>query len=141
MTSNTCNGECLIQCGCDCYNEETDTYDDVCVCGHRAHNGYCPSDCCVPVECRNFKYCQTKQPKWVSLCHNGMCINCASQMGKHVYTNTVDECCVCFEHKNMLILKCNHTICNDCWYIITKEKHLCPLCRSSSDWTWICAVH
>jgi len=31
---NTCNGECLKQCWCKCYNEETDEDYEVCVCGH-----------------------------------------------------------------------------------------------------------
>ena len=41
----------------------------------------------------------------------------------------------------MLILKCNHKICNDCWYNITKKdfgqnEHnpLCPLCRNLNNW-------
>ncbi len=135
------NGECLNQCECECYNEETDEYNEVCVCGHREHNGYCPSNCCVPIECRNYKYCNVKQPKWVSFCHNGMCMNCAVQMGKHTHTNKVEDCCVCLENKIMIILKCNHKVCNDCWYNITKEgfgnnEHnpLCPLCRNLNDW-------
>jgi len=142
MTSCNGNGECLIQCSCECYNEETDEYNKVCSCGHREHNGNCPSDCCIPIECRNYKYCNVKQPKWVSECHNGMCMNCAVQMGKHIFTNQVEDCCVCLENKIMLILKCNHKICNDCWYNITKEgfgnneqKPLCPLCRNLNDWS------
>lgn len=77
-----------------------------------------------------------------------MCMNCAVQMGKHIYTNQVEECCVCLENKIMLILNCNHKVCNDCWYHITnyeieydedgfqneKQKPLCPLCRNCSDW-------
>jgi hypothetical protein len=71
-----------------------------------------------------------------------MCVNCAVQMGPHTYTNQVEECCVCLETKIMLILKCNHKVCNDCWYNITNEgsesdEHnpLCPLCRNSNDWS------
>ena len=55
MTSCNKNGECLIQCECECYNEETNKYNNVCTCGHREHNGYCPSICCIPIECRNYK--------------------------------------------------------------------------------------
>ena len=134
------NGECLIQCNCECYNEETDEYNEVCTCGHRDHNGNCPSNCCVPVECRNYKYCNVKQPKWVSFCHNGMCMNCAIQMGNHTFTNQVEYCCVCLENKLILILKCNHRVCNDCWYKITEFSNndsypLCPLCRNINDWS------
>jgi len=94
-----CNGECLTQCECECYNEETDEYNELCVCGHREHNGYCPSNCCMPIQCRNYKYCNEKIPKRVLVCHNGMCINCAVQMGKHIYTDEVEDCCVCLENK------------------------------------------
>ena len=142
--SRSCtNGECLIQCECECYNEETDTYNEVCTCGHRYHDGYCPSNCCNPIECRNYAYCHVKQPKWVSNCHNGMCVNCAVQMGKHTYTNQLEECPVCLEHTTkMIILKCSHKVCNDCWYHITKRgvsdeytPPLCPLCRRVVDWS------
>ena len=74
-----------------------------------------------------------------------MCVNCAVQMGKHRYTNQIEDCCVCLENKKMLILKCNHKVCNDCWYNITEKgfgdeeleeyKPLCPLCRNVNDWT------
>lgn len=75
-----------------------------------------------------------------------MCMNCAIQMGKHIYTNELEDCCVCFENKLMLLLKCNHKVCNDCWYKITKEnfgenfgynehKPLCPLCRNLNNWS------
>ena len=51
-----CNGECLTRCSCECY-DETDEYSEVCVCGHRERNGYYPSDCCIQIESRNYKYC------------------------------------------------------------------------------------
>ena len=50
MTICNGNGECLTQCECQCYNEETDKYNELCVCGHRHHNGYCPSNCCTPIK-------------------------------------------------------------------------------------------
>lgn len=136
------NGECLNQCVCECFNYETEVYDEICVCGHREHNGYCPSTCCQPVECRNYKYCKVKQPQWVSFCVNGLCMNCVVQMGKHTITDTENDCCVCLEKKIMLRLKCNHLVCNDCWFHITHEgfarnenKMFCPLCRNVNDWT------
>ena len=116
MTS--CNGDCLIQCECECYNEETGKQNELCMCGHREHNGYCPSDC-----------------------HYNKCMNCAIQFGKHKTTITTDECPVCLENKNIIVLKCNHTVCNECWYNITKEgfgednhKPLCPICRNLNKW-------
>ena len=94
------------------------------------------------IECRNYKYCNEKLqlPKWASFGPNGMCANCSIQMGKHIYTNKIENCCVCLENKRMIILKCNHKVCNDCWYNITKESvdqykcSLCPLCRNLNDW-------
>ena len=128
MTFCNKNGECLIQCVCECYNE-------VCICGHREHNGYCPSGCCIPTECRNYTYCNVKLPKWVSFCHNGMCINCAVQMGKHVYTNQVEECCVCLEMipiipANQHFSECQHVLCSGCNYECIRTRNVrCPLCR------------
>lgn len=75
-------------------------------------------------------------PQWVLDCHNGMCMNCAIRLGPHKMGND-DDCCVCLEHKIMVVLKCNHKICNDCWCQITcvdededENKNLCPLCRN-----------
>ena len=93
----------------------------------------------MTIECRNYKYCNKKIPEWVSFCHNGMCMNCAVQMGKHTYTNELEDCCVCLENKIMLKLKCNHVVCNDCWYNITKQgdgnNTLCQLCRNLNNWS------
>lgn len=139
LKMSLCSGDglCLSQCECVCYNVETEEYNEICNCGHREHDGYCPTNCCNPVECRNYKYCQRIHPKWLSLCHKGLCINCAVQMGKHTYTLEEKDCCVCLESKRMLVLQCNHEVCNDCWYNITKnfKKPLCPLCRHLNDWS------
>ena len=127
------NGKCLTQCVCKC--------DKICICGHRDHNGYCPSKCCIPSNCRNYTYCNVRQPKWVSDIHNGMCMNCAAQMGPHKISDNIFECPVCLENKNIIILNCNHKICNECWYKITEKgnadynyKSACPLCRNLNQW-------
>jgi hypothetical protein len=62
----TKNGECLIQCG------------------HKLHNGYCPSMCCTPVECRNFSHCRKHLPKWVADRNNDMCVDCSARREQHV---------------------------------------------------------
>lgn len=133
MTS--CNGVCLIRCMC--YNEKTYEYNEVCDCGNREHYDFCILNSSIPSKCRNYKYCNVKVPRWVLLCNNGMCMNCFVKMGKHKYTNEIGYCCVCLEDKVMLILKCNHKVCNECWYTITKENcgngSLCPLCRNLND--------
>lgn len=124
------DGSCLIQCCCECSETEKD------ICGHREHNGYCPSSCCAPQECRNFQYCGLRVPQWVLNCHNGMCMGCAIQLGPHKLTNKVEECCVCLEDTRMIKLKCGHNICNDCWCkISTNSRSLCPLCRNLNNWS------
>ena len=125
---NSCkgNGECLFQCECECYNEQTGEYDEICICGHREHDGNCPSNCCKPLKCQNYKYCKVLQPKWISDFYDGMCMNCAIQ---------IEKCCLCLENKNMLILKCGHKICNECICndFFANEEHCCPLCRILND--------
>lgn len=130
---STCNGRCFYRCNCEC--------DKVCTCSHKDHNsGYCPSYCCVLIECRNYKYCGNKQPKWIFQHNNSTCcFNCHVQMGIHTYTGKIKNCCVCLEDKKMIILKCKHEICNDCWYNITKINFgtneynpRCPMCRITS---------
>jgi hypothetical protein len=145
LTSSKCDsdGSCIVQCLCECYNEEIDKYNEICVCGHREHNGFCYSLCCNPIECRNYKYCNQKLPKWILNCFSGLCSDCAINLGAHKLTNTIDNCPVCFENKSMIKLKCKHLVCNDCWYIIANKKNedytqalaTCPLCRNINDWS------
>jgi len=128
------DGECLKQCYCECYNEDIDKYDEICTCGHRDHGGYCPSTCCSLVECGG---CKEKHPKCYLDMHNGVCVPCDMSMGRRSMTDIVEDCCVCFENKQMLSLKCNHKVCHDCWYQITKGSHSggsCPLCRNINGW-------
>lgn len=109
------DGECLVQCVCECGPE-------------------CESGC----ECDDGCDCDQKLPKRILDCNNGMCIGCAVQMGRHVLSSEFEECCVCLENKPMIILKCEHRVCNDCWFNITEidfGKGLCPLCRNINDWS------
>jgi len=130
------NGKCLIPCECTCFNKTKNKFFDICICGHKNHNGYCPSDCCILIECRNHKKCETKLPQWIINCHKGLCDTCSVQMGSHTYLNSVEECNICLEWKQMIKLQCNHHICNDCWYDITLDSNeeyvLCPFCRSKN---------
>jgi Zinc finger, C3HC4 type (RING finger) len=136
MASCKGDGSCLNQCVCECYNKRTGKYHKVCKCGHRKHNEYCPSDCCIPLKCRNYKYCNDMHPKWFLNCHNGMDMNCAMQMGPHVVTTYIRQCYACKMNKQMITLKCEHNICSDCWYNITSNegKHRCPLCGKENHW-------
>lgn len=149
----TCEGDgaCLDECYCRCVDEETDEYDDECTCGHREHEGdICPIACCVPVSCRNYKHCNELLSQRVAWCHNGMCINCAVQLGPHksiVLTPSEEskECPVCLAtcDEAILQLQCGHFICNECWFAITARTYdneeddtrpTCPLCRSANGW-------
>ena len=59
MSSCKGDGDCIKQCWCECFTtneQDEDNYDAICRCGHRDHNGYCPSNCvhqCQLVECHN----------------------------------------------------------------------------------------
>ena len=72
---------------------------------------------------------------------NGLCNDCYVQMGIHEFTNTVQECPICFEESIMIKLSCSHLLCNKCWYDITLNSCLditkdfipeCPLCRNKN---------
>jgi hypothetical protein len=139
MTSCNENDNCFAHCGCEFYNEETDEYNEICI--YNKTNCYCSSNCCNHIECRNYTFCNEKLQKMVTFYHNDICMKCEVQMGRHIFTNKIEECCVCLENKLMIILQCKHNVCNDCWYNITKEefeknndpKPLCPLCRNLND--------
>ena len=64
MTKCLGNGKCFKKCDCKCFDGEEDDPDDVedrfCNCEHRDHNGYCPTNCCQLINCRNFLNCNKK---------------------------------------------------------------------------------
>lgn len=150
MTCFNKKDACLQFCRCNCYDITNSKWFDECVCGHREHNGLCSSGCCQWVECKNHTFCDGTVPAYIADCKYGrthpqfkidhtpgICTSCVYKMGKHVYTNQIEDCCVCLENKNMIVLTCNHKVCNDCWFNITKNeventvrRSLCPLCRN-----------
>jgi len=98
-------------------------------------------------------------PRWLADIKRGKCGKCDIQFGRHHLTDKIEECPVCLVEKKMIELKCDHLICADCWYTITKyenedyydedddliestmvdyERNLkcrCPLCRNkNSSW-------
>jgi hypothetical protein len=124
-------GYCYYQCCCDCKGK--------CDCEHKTHiYGYCPTDCCELVKCRNYSLCLCKSPQWFLTCHGGLCYDCACQMGPHEMTNLVDKCPVCLNEKIMIKLQCAHTICNSCWVENTLDdenwSNKCPICRSVNSY-------
>lgn len=97
--------------------------------------------CCQLIECRNLDYCNNKMPLWLLKEYNGLCDTCFIQMGDHTLINKIEECPICLEDSTMVKLKCNHLICNDCWFNITLTASLdqskdftpeCPICRNKN---------
>ncbi len=87
-------------------------------------------------KCRNYNYCQAICTKWSTENNQQLCVQCTFQLGDHIYTNQIEECCVCFNKQPMLILPCEHQICNDCWFKITARKtKSCPLCRNYNQFS------
>jgi hypothetical protein len=141
LVSQVCKGDgkCLYQCDCDCYDENTGESLE-CICGHRQHYGYCPSECCVPIKCKNHTQCLQKAPHWYLNDHNGLCVECVNR-ANDIPTksatldgvNRIEECYCCLERKPRLELNCNHNICKECWYrlnayIITVDL-VCLRCK------------
>jgi len=144
MSLCTGNGNCIYQCVCVC---DSDMSHAACTCGHRFHNKmiggedecniYCREQCkyqCVLVECHNFKLCKQKRPQWVLNSNKEMCIDCAIMIGKITFLNEIDDCPICFNHKDMIMINCEkHKVCIDCWKEWSDKciqpPVTCPLCR------------
>ena len=154
MAQCTGLGECFIQCVCSCYDEECMIPSEICTCGHRDHEKfiggdsefdiYCKEECpynCKLIECHNYKLCNKKLPQQELYCHNGMCSDCAINIGKIKFLETKDECPICMENKDMIEITCGkHKVCLDCWKQISETPDrpiplTCPLCRESI-WKW-----
>ena len=160
-TKNFCKGDgsCLLQCQCDCYDQidsegrivtketDDDVSDDtsewikrvVCTCGHREHEGWCPSPhgSCKPVNCRAYSVCGNKSPKFMTYAHQGCCgANCAIRLGPIRNTNEVGECPICFVQETFVELKCGHKMCFECWnHIADFGTQNCSMCRRTNDWS------
>jgi hypothetical protein len=156
---NLCEGSgyCFQQCGCTCYEDDDfEIPSEICICGHRNHvhyiggnsesNIYCKRDCtynCELIECHNFKLCGQKRPQCLLDCHNGMCTDCGIMFGKIKFINEKDDCPICMENKDMILISCEkHKVCIDCWKKISETQDenenyplKCPLCRESI-WKW-----
>ena len=62
-------------CECCSYDDDIETiWDEICICGHRKHNGYCPNNCCCSLfSCPR---CKLALPEYALHCHYGTCYNC-----------------------------------------------------------------
>ena len=81
---------------------------------------YSPNGCCSPINC---PHCNMTIPQWLADIKRGKCVSCDVQFGRHHLTDKTEECPVCLIEKKMIELKCDHLICADCWYIITKYEN------------------
>lgn len=134
-------GDCIQQCGCECYDdEECDIPSEVCNCGHRNHEGYCSITICPHkcklVECHNYRLCGQKCPQKLLNSHNGMCMDCAIMIGRIKFLNENGHCPICLGNKDMIEISCGkHKVCLDCWktWSETSKQYplTCPLCRES----------
>jgi len=127
MSSCEGNGYCFSQTDENTYEQSVCTYK------------------CELLECKNYKHCGEKRPKWVLDIHNNMCVNCAAAEYDDtvIFTDIKQDCPVCYEEKYMIQLPCKHTICLMCLYGMfahnenTKgftpisERTRCPLCRDT----------
>ena len=137
------SGACRVQCLCECYtideDEEDEVWDEVCTCGHRAHQGenwedepglYCPDiscgdEACALVPCMA---CEEEAPPWLMECHGGFCSgNCAMEMDKAcgpvTRVHEEGECPICLETRPLIALNaCGHAFCVRCRIKDTRAK-------------------
>ncbi len=52
-------------------------------------------------------------------------------VNNHKYA-TDEACPVCFENKNMVIMDCEHVMCDECLtnWVVEEHKNSCPICRT-----------
>ena len=136
---NICNGngKCINYCYCKCFYYNTDyqkIYHNKCVCGHREHNihenniyGYCPSIHCKLIECKNYKYCKLKKPLYELQLNNLYCNFCAIYLNDFMKLDLIKKCTICKINENIVLLKCNHTICYNCLVKFSK----CIYCKNN----------
>jgi len=136
---NICNGngKCINYCYCKCFYYNKDyqkVYHNKCVCGHGEHNihenniyGYCPSIHCKLIECKNFNYCKLKKPLYELQLNNLYCNFCAIYLNNFIKLDLIKKCTICKINENIVLLKCNHTICYNC--LVNKCK--CINCKNT----------
>ena len=146
LTPCSGNGACREQCLCECYTVDDDeeyghheVWDEVCTCGHRAHQGenwedepglYCPDiscgdEACALVPCMA---CEEDAPPWLMDCHGGFCSpDCAMEMdaacGPVTRVREEGECPICLETRPLIALNaCGHAFCVRCRIKDTRAK-------------------
>jgi len=107
-------------------------------------NGSCLSDecdkktcskACKLVACSN-KHCNTKRPEWVLQMNDGLCVICASSIGKVTFLDEIAKCPICLDSKEMVQIECGgkHKVCLDCWMDWSDRNEIatCMICRGVS---------
>lgn len=143
-------GDCIQHCVCGCYDdEENNIYSEICTCSHRNHvkliggnsecQIYCKSECpynCELIECHNYRMCGQKRPQHLLDVYNGMCIDCFIGIGRIAFLEKKDDCPICMENKDMILVCCGkHSVCLDCWKKMSESVNWdvnclsCPMCR------------
>ena len=155
MSSCSGDGGCLKYCDCKCYDdEEMEVPSENCRCGHREHRDdhpkfysggeendvFCREDCshnCELIKCRFYELCNTKAQKYYLNIRDGMCGLCHYKYGTITETDEIADCPICYDDKYMILTKCNHKFCLDCWkgsceaVQNVSSASVCPLCRTS----------
>ena len=131
----TCIGTAIK---CKCGHEHL--CSDACTCGHKPHNGYCPSpwclDYCTPRMCWNHQICGEYAPQYVLNLHNGMTPRCEAECGRITFLDITAYCALCGVDKLQIQLDCKHVYCRDCYrvdIIINHDWDSLTECTSACD--------
>ena len=89
--------------------------------------GYCPSNHCQLIKCTNYNYCKLKRPLYELKLNNMYCNFCAIYLNSFIKLDLVKKCTICNINENIVLLKCNHTICYNC--LVNKTK--CINCKNT----------
>lgn len=121
-------------------------------CNHWFHvKKYCPTNCPKGCTIENSiikcNFCNHIAPLIVLNIHGTgkeegrKCMNCKIEYGQIEITDKNEECPICLENKNMILLPCSHLVCFDCWKKESATSYMsaranerfpvqCPLCRT-----------
>lgn len=99
-----------------CFTQDSEHMDDY----RKIPDMICEHQCQL-IQCPNYELCNSRLPKRLADCHNGLCLDCNMNYGtwkgcKGIMKFKDDECCVCYNHKRCISLpKCTHFLCIDCF--------------------------
>lgn len=144
------NGDCfkshICDCGCfddcDCIEECNCEiqHNDNCLYINNPEHKECIIFCkfkppcesnCILFKCGNYFICGSEMPAYVLDKNNNLCDGCYLQLG-NLQKGKIEECFICFDVKESVILSCNHSTCFDCFekWSFANEDRPCPMCRT-----------